>query len=115
MLPEHVEQALSAAAASVSLNLSVGPGDDGELGDLVPDLEAADPYEKVEESLGRQRVRMALDALPEREGRVVELRFGFKGEPWTLGAICEQLGLTRERVRQLESKALARMEHQLAA
>jgi len=52
--------------------------------------------------------RRALDALPERERRILELRFGFEGEPWTLEAIGHELDLTRERVRQLEGQALAR-------
>ena len=65
--------------------------------------------EEAEESLRRQGVRRALDALPERERRILELRFGFEGEPWTLEAIGHELDLTRERVRQLEGQALARL------
>ena len=76
-----------AAHASVSLNQTVGADDEGELGDLFADREAADPFEEAEESLRRQGVREALDALPERERRILELRFGFEGEPWTLEAI----------------------------
>jgi RNA polymerase primary sigma factor len=93
----------------VSLNQSVGADDEGELGDLFADREAADPFDEAEESLRRQGVRRALDALPERERRILELRFGFEGEPWTLEAIGHELDLTRERVRQLESQALARL------
>ncbi len=106
---QHVEEALSAASASVSLNQTVGADDEGELGDLFADREAADPFEEAEESLRRQGVRRALDALPERERRILELRFGFEGEPWTLEAIGHELDLTRERVRQLEGQALARL------
>ncbi len=73
------------------------------------DREAADPFDEAEESLRRQGVRKALDALPERERRILELRFGFEGEPWTLEAIGHELDLTRERVRQLEGQALARL------
>ncbi len=80
---QHVEEALSAASASVSLNQTVGADDEGELGDLFADREAADPFEEAEESLRRQNIRKALDALPERERRILELRFGFEGEPWT--------------------------------
>jgi RNA polymerase primary sigma factor len=54
-------------------------------------------------------VRRSLDALPERERRILELRFGFEGEPWTLEAIGHELDLTRERVRQLEDQALSRL------
>jgi len=106
---QHVDEALSAAHASVSLNQTVGADDEGELGDLFADREAADPFEEAEESLRRQGVRRALDALPERERRILELRFGFEGEPWTLEAIGHELDLTRERVRQLEGQALARL------
>ncbi len=106
---QHVDEALGAAHASVSLNQTVGADDEGELGDLFADREAADPFEEAEESLRRQGVRRALDALPERERRILELRFGFNGEPWTLEAIGHELDLTRERVRQLEGQALARL------
>jgi RNA polymerase primary sigma factor len=106
---QHVDEALGAAQASVSLNQSVGADDEGELGDLFADREAADPFDEAEESLRRQGVRRALDALPERERRILELRFGFEGEPWTLEAIGHELDLTRERVRQLEGQALARL------
>src|SRR5437016_901218 len=63
----------------------------------------------IRQSLRRQGVRRALDALPERERRILELRFGFDGEPWTLEAIGHELDLTRERVRQLEGQALSRL------
>src|SRR5579863_6219786 len=106
---QHVDEALSAASASVSLNQTVGADDEGELGDLFADREAADPFDEAEESLRRQGVRRALEALPERERRILELRFGFEGEPWTLEAIGNELDLTRERVRQLEGQALARL------
>jgi RNA polymerase primary sigma factor len=106
---QHVDEALGAAQASVSLNQTVGADDEGELGDLFADREAPDPFDEAEESLRRQGVRRALDALPERERRILELRFGFEGEPWTLEAIGHELDLTRERVRQLEGQALARL------
>ena len=106
---QHVDEALSAASASVSLNQTVGADDEGELGDLFADREAPDPFDEAEESLRRQNIRKALDALPERERRILELRFGFEGEPWTLEAIGNELDLTRERVRQLEGQALSRL------
>jgi RNA polymerase primary sigma factor len=106
---QHVDEALGAAQASVSLNQTVGADEEGELGDLFADREAPDPFDEAEESLRKQGVRRALDALPERERRILELRFGFEGEPWTLEAIGHELDLTRERVRQLESQALARL------
>ncbi len=106
---QDVEEALSAASASVSLNQTVGADGGGELGDLFTDHEAPDPFDEAEESLRRQSIRKALDALPERDRRIVELRFGFEGEPWTLEAIGRELDLTRERIRQLERQALKRL------
>jgi RNA polymerase primary sigma factor len=105
----HVEAALTAVSASVSLNQSVGADRDGELADLLPDHEAADPFEEAERSLRHQQIRRALDALPNRERRILELRFGFEGDPRTLGAVGRELDLTRERIRQLEAQALARL------
>jgi RNA polymerase primary sigma factor len=106
---QHVDEALGAAQAWVSLNQTVGADDEGELGDLFVDREAGDPFDEAEESLRRKGVRRALDALPERERRILELRFGFEGEPLTLEAIGHELDLTRERVRQLEGQALSRL------
>jgi RNA polymerase primary sigma factor len=111
----HVEEALGAAHASVSLNVTVGGDNDSELGDRFADREALDPFDEAEESLRKVGVRRALDALPERERRILELRFGFDGEPWTLEAIGRELDLTRERVRQLVDAALRRVEDALAA
>ena len=106
---QQVDEALSAASASVSLNQMVGADGEGELGDLFSDREAPDPFDVAEESLRRQNIRKALDALPGRDRRIVELRFGFEGEPWTLEAIGLELNLTRERIRQLERQALKRL------
>jgi RNA polymerase primary sigma factor len=111
----HVREALGVVEASVSLNQSAGAADDGELGDAVPDPDADDPLEEADEAQRRQSIRRALAALPERERRIVELRYGFAGEPWTLDAIGHELSLTRERVRQLEARALARIGRRLAA
>jgi RNA polymerase primary sigma factor len=106
---EHVEDALSVATASVSLNQTVGADETGELGDLFADREAPDPFDEAEQSLRSRAVRRALDALPERERRILELRFGFDGEPKTLDSVGHELGVTRERVRQLEHQALSRL------
>jgi RNA polymerase primary sigma factor len=107
--PEHVDEALAAVEASVSMNQTVGADGDGELGDLLADPEAVDPLEEAEDSLRRQAVRAAVGSLPELERRVLELRFGFHGEQQSLEAIEQELGLSRERVRTLERKALARL------
>jgi RNA polymerase primary sigma factor len=111
---QHVEEALAAAHVSASLNQTVGE-DDAELGDLFADRDSVDPFEEADESLRYERVRNALAVLPERERQIIELRFGFQGEPWTLEAIAADLRLTRERVRQLVDQALRRIEVDLAA
>jgi RNA polymerase primary sigma factor len=105
----HVEEALGAVEASVSLNQSVGEDGDGELGDLFADPTSADPFEEAGDTLRRQAVREALGALPEMERRVLELRFGFAGEQQSLEAIEQELGISRERVRKLEQRALAHL------
>jgi RNA polymerase primary sigma factor len=111
----HVEEALEAAEASVSLNQAVGEHGDGELGDLFADRTAEDPIELVDVALAQQRVRDALMNLPDRERRVLELRFGFDGESdgMSLEQIGKRMGLTRERVRQLETAALRALERTL--
>jgi RNA polymerase primary sigma factor len=109
----HVEEALSTVEASVSLNQTVGDDDGGELGDLFADTSATDPSEAAGEAMRRESVRTAVRRLPERERRLLELRFGFNGEPTSLEAIGKELGLTRERVRQLEAQALNRLAGQL--
>ncbi len=105
----HVEEALAAVEASVSLNQPVGSDGDGEFGDLFADPEAADPAEEAAEAVRRQAVRRALAGLPERERRVLELRFGFEGEAASLEEIGRELGMSRERVRQIERDSLARL------
>jgi RNA polymerase primary sigma factor len=105
----HVEEALNVAEARVSLNAPVGDDDGGELGDLFADSSAEDPAEEAETALRRRAVREALADLPERERRILELRFGLDGEPQSLEAIGRELQLTRERVRQLEAQGLARL------
>ena len=111
--PVHVDEALDAVEASVSLNQAVGSDGDAELGSLFADTTAVDPAEEAVEEVRRLQVRRALRRLPERERRIVELRFGLDGEPTSLEAIGKELGLTRERVRQLERDALAKLESEL--
>ena len=110
---KHVEEALAAVEASVSLNQTIGSDGDGELGDLFADPLAADPSEEAGDELRRAAVRQAIARLGDRERTVLELRFGFEGEPLSLEAIGRELGLTRERVRQLEATALARLATEL--
>jgi RNA polymerase primary sigma factor len=110
----HVEEALDAVQANVSLNRPVGSEEDGELGDLFDDDSAPNPEDEAVESLRRREVRRAIASLPERQRRIIELRFGIDGEPTALETIGKQLGITRERVRQLEADALSKLELELA-
>ena len=109
----HAQEALEAVEATVSLNRPVGDDSDGELGDLFADPDVIDAVEQAGQILRDAGVRRAVAALPERERRVVELRFGFDGESLTLEAIGRELGLTRERVRQLEKSAFAKLAGEL--
>jgi RNA polymerase primary sigma factor len=110
---QHVEEALAVAEVSASLNQAVGSEGDGELGDLFADPSASDPAEEAGDAVRRQEVRAAVRTLPERERRILELRFGFDGQQQPLEAIGRELGITRERVRQLEQSALARLAREL--
>jgi RNA polymerase primary sigma factor len=109
----HVDEALGVVEARVSLNQPIGDDGGGEFGDLLADDNADDPGELADASLRRQAVHEALAELPERERRVVELRYGLDGEPRSLDAIAAELGLSRERVRQLETAALRVLESDL--
>jgi len=109
---EHAEEALGAVEASVSLNQTIGDGD-GEFGDLFADTDADDPIELADTSFEHERLREALQCLDERERRVLELRFGIgtpHGEQKSLEQIGRDLGLTRERIRQLEASGMKRLE-----
>jgi RNA polymerase primary sigma factor len=110
---QHAEEALDAADAPVSLNQSIGSSDEGEFGDLFSDPTAIDPAEEAADAVRRQAVRRAVAKLPERERRILELRFGFDGESESLETIGKELGITRERVRQLEREAFARLAVEL--
>ena len=111
---EHIDEALAVADASVSLNQDIGSEGDGELADLFADSSAEDPAEAAALALRHRSVRNAVAELSEREQRIVELRYGLAdGEVWSLEAIARELGITRERVRQIERAALAKLEASL--
>jgi RNA polymerase primary sigma factor len=110
---QHVEEALDAAEAPVSLNRPVGSEDEGEFGDLFSDPNAQDPADEAVGSVGRQEVRRAVAALPESERRVLERRFGFDGEPASLEAIGKELGVSGKRVNDLQDNAFARLAEEL--
>jgi RNA polymerase primary sigma factor len=109
----HVDEALGAVEASVSLNQTIGSDGDGELGGLFADPEAVDPAEEAGLTLRKQAVRAALGRLPELERKLLELRFGFHGEQRSLDAVERELGITRARAKVLEQEAFARLEREL--
>ena len=106
---KHVEEVRKAARAVTSLDKPVGEGD-ASFGDLIAG-QGSEPSEEVHVSLAESAVRSAVETLPEREREVVKLRFGMNGDrdPKSLEEIGRQLGITRERVRQIESQALGRL------
>ena len=112
MSVQHAQEALEAVEASVSLNARLGDGD-AELGDLFADRESIDPELAADDALrgaasaGRSRSSRS------GERRVIEMRFGFDGEATSLEAIGRELGITRERVRQLEAEAFSRLAGEL--
>ena len=109
LTPQQIVEVRAAARASTSLDAPVGDQDDAVFGDFVAGDEPL-PEETVEVRMRRQALHSALDSLPEREREVVTLRYGIDGrEPRTLEEIGRCLGLTRERVRQIELESLRRL------
>jgi RNA polymerase primary sigma factor len=107
---EEVREILRVSQLPVSLEKPVGDEDESSLGDFVPDEEVAEPFEEASEHLQREGVRRALDALPERERQVIELRYGLSGlEPLTLEEVGRTFGVTRERIRQIETNTLKKL------
>jgi RNA polymerase primary sigma factor len=107
---EEVRDILRVAQLPVSLEKPIGDEDESELGDFVADEEVAEPFEEASEHLQREGVRRALDALPERERQVIELRYGLSGlEPLTLEQVGQTFGVTRERIRQIETNTLKKL------
>jgi RNA polymerase primary sigma factor len=108
-----VDEALDVAEATASLNRPVGEEESSELGDLFDDPDASDPAEEAVETVRREEIRRAVAALPADERRVLELRFGFDGEPASLEAIGRELGVSREHVNRLQADAFAKLERDL--
>jgi RNA polymerase primary sigma factor len=107
---DKVELALG-VADTVSLEQPIGE-DGAQLGDFIEDEDAADPVQLTEEMDVANSLRKSIERLPEREGRILALRYGFyDGVPRTLEEIGDEFNLTRERIRQLEKLALCRLRH----
>jgi RNA polymerase primary sigma factor len=107
---DEVRDILRVAQLPISLEKPIGDEDESQLGDFVADDEVAEPFEEASEHLQREGVRRALDALPERERQVIELRYGLSGlEPLTLEEVGRTFGVTRERIRQIETNTLKKL------
>ncbi|HMG45605.1 MAG TPA: sigma-70 family RNA polymerase sigma factor [Acidimicrobiales bacterium] len=113
---EKVEAALHAAPDLVSLSAAIGDDGDHELGDLVADNTSETPFDLAAAAIERRDLLTLLDNLDARERRVLELRFGLGDDrPQTLDEVGRQFGLTRERIRQIEAKALTKLRHPCSA
>jgi RNA polymerase primary sigma factor len=107
----EVRDILRVAQMPVSLEKPVGDEDESELGDFVADESVEEPFEAATENLQREDIQKALDALPERERQVIELRYGLRGhEPLTLEEVGRAFGVTRERIRQIENNTLRKLK-----
>jgi RNA polymerase primary sigma factor len=107
----EVRDIVRVAQLPISLEKPVGDEDESELGDFVADDGVIEPFEEASEHLQREGVHKALDALPERERQVIELRYGLSGmEPLTLEEVGEAFGVTRERIRQIENNTLKKLK-----
>jgi RNA polymerase primary sigma factor len=112
MTPARVREIMRISQEPVSLETPVGEEDDSHLGDFIEDQEAIAPADAAARALLHEAVSEALDELTERERRVVCLRFGLEdGQARTLEEVGREFGVTRERIRQIESKTLAKLRH----
>jgi RNA polymerase primary sigma factor len=108
---DEVRDILRMAQLPVSLEKPIGEDEESELGDFVEDEAASSPFDEASVNLRRGDIQRALDALPERERKVIELRFGLQGEqPRTLEEVGRAFGVTRERIRQIENNTLKKLE-----
>jgi RNA polymerase primary sigma factor len=107
-----VQRILQSAEEPVSLERPVGDEDSSQLGDFIEDDEALEPMDAAAREMLREQVQNALGALSERERQVLELRFGLiDGKDHTLEEVSRYFNVTRERIRQIEAKALRKLRH----
>jgi len=108
--PSKVAYMLRLAKYPISLELPVGEGEDVSIGDFIEDEEMPTPEEATMQNLLNEHLREILDTLPPREVRVLQLRYGLRGNRMhTLYEVGNKMGITRERVRQIQSQALRRL------
>ncbi|MDO4982617.1 MAG: RNA polymerase sigma factor RpoD [Eubacteriales bacterium] len=109
---DKVRDILKIAQEPVSLETPIGEEEDSHLGDFIPDEEASEPSEAASFSLLREQLEEVLDTLAPREKKVLELRFGIvDGKTRTLEEVGKEFNVTRERIRQIEAKALRKLRH----
>jgi RNA polymerase primary sigma factor len=112
MTSEKVVQVQKYSREPISLHTPLGQDGDGEIGDLIEDSEAIEPGEAVSFTLLQEQLSSVLGTLSEREAGVVAMRFGLTdGQPKTLEEIGQVYGVTRERIRQIESKSMSKLRH----
>jgi len=112
LAPEKVENMLQVARRPLSLELPIDEEGDSELGDFIENDEAAAPAEVVSTSILRDLLQDVLEELPPREVRILQMRYGLvDGKTYTLEEVGQKLGVTRERIRQIEVQALGRLRH----
>jgi RNA polymerase primary sigma factor len=112
MTPEKVVEVQKYGREPISLATPLGEDGDSEFGDLIEDSEAIQPGEAVSFTLLQEQLHSVLDTLSEREAGVVSMRFGLTdGQPKTLDEIGKVYGVTRERIRQIESKTMSKLRH----
>jgi RNA polymerase primary sigma factor len=110
VLPEKVEHMIEVARRPVSLEMPIGEDEEETLGDFVEDSDTPPPDETATRNLLRKHLAEVLEDLPPREARILQLRYGLQdGQSLTLNEVGQRMGVTRERVRQMEAQALRRL------
>jgi len=110
--PEKVREILKVSQEPVSLETPIGEEEDSHLGDFIPDEDAVIPLDAASFILLQEQLDSVLHTLSDREKKVIELRFGLQdGTPRTLEEVGKEFGVTRERIRQIESKTLSKLRH----
>ena len=109
---DKVSEIKKIAQESVSLDTPIGEEEDSSLGDFIEDTKTPEPSSTVSKNLLKEQLDTVLDTLTDREKRILELRFGIEdGRPRTLEEVGKEFGVTRERIRQIEAKALRKLRH----
>ena len=109
---DRVREIQKISQEPVSLETPIGEEEDSQLGDFIEDSTAVAPPEAASDSMLREQLEQVLDSLADRERKVIKFRFGLEdGHPRTLEEVGREFGVTRERIRQIESKTLAKLRH----